>query len=550
MNRPALGFLLLRILATCGAVTIAVWFEIPWWGIIALGLLGALAAAAHPRPPGPRKRPGAVLAVFAWICSLTVAAALSTKSKTACSSVSFALLAWLVTAAILPDYGGTIDDCLKKSWRILSMAWAFFGVGLCLIYAYCQNLPEVFYLGLLINLVLLILCKLLFRMAAFGIYFSNTLILLSVSLPLADLFFRPAAVPDAQPEPDDRYYLYENAKKDPAGYVRWCARYDWEWVGVTKETYDYDTGGTAPFRFKPNSHATFFHSDFWINSLGFRGKEITRDKADAYRVVALGESTTFDITLNREDTPWPELLERMIRDRLKLPRPVEVLNFGVPAYSLELNLNRMAKEILPLKPDMIISYHGYNGFHLIESGLPLAYSRRPVAYEERPLRLLAKCEYRLKLFLSKRRELAQLAFHASSVSDPMETEYARSYRQLIQIARTNGIHLVLANFSMAVNERSDLDVIRFYGKRFPAVFWEIKANEVHSAIVRQLAEHYPEIRFVDTHPQLDGEHRKFIDLVHFTQDGRRQLAETIFAGIKDLVEHDSSHPQPGVQPPL
>jgi hypothetical protein len=61
-------------------------------------------------------------------------------------------------------------------------------------------------------------------------------------------------------------------------------------------------------------------------------------------------------------------------------------------------------------------------------------------------------------------------------------------------------------------------------------------------IVRQLAQQHPEVHFVDTHPNLDGDHDKFIDLMHLTQEGRRQLAETMFAGIKELLERDLAAP--------
>jgi hypothetical protein len=109
---------------------------------------------------------------------------------------------------------------------------------------------------------------------------------------------------------------------------------------------------------------------------------------------------------------------------------------------------------------------------------------------------------------------------------------------LIEFARTNGIRLVLATYSMAVNERSDPAVIRFYALRFPAIHWNIQANAIHSTIVREAAQDKSGVVFVDTHPFLDGEHDKFIDLLHFTQEGRQQLAETFFAGITETLKQD------------
>jgi hypothetical protein len=176
--------------------------------------------------------------------------------------------------------------------------------------------------------------------------------------------------------------------------------------------------------------------------------------------------------------------------------------------------------------------------------VPMSSSRDPPVYKNRPVKLLADCEYRLKLMGAARREQSLLATRASSFSNPLQTEYAAAYRQLIGLAQTNNIRLILADYSMAVNERSPRDVLNFYRRRYPAVVWWIKANQVHSIIVRQLAQQYPEVRFVDTHPDLDGDHGKFIDLVHFTQQGRQQLAETIFAGISDLLERDLSGPEP------
>ena len=104
---------------------------------------------------------------------------------------------------------------------------------------------------------------------------------------------------------------------------------------------------------------------------------------------------------------------------------------------------------------------------------------------------------------------------------------------------TNGIRLALANFSMAVNQASDPKVIDFYrGGGTRAAYGFIRANAVHSLIVSQLAAQHPEVCFVDTHPHLDGEHEKFIDLIHFTGEGERQLAENIFAGIRNALEQD------------
>jgi lysophospholipase L1-like esterase len=164
--------------------------------------------------------------------------------------------------------------------------------------------------------------------------------------------------------------------------------------------------------------------------------------------------------------------------------------------------------------------------------------RKLLPYEERPLKLAADFEYRIKVMRFLNRE-SQALHNRPAGANPMETKYAEAYRQLIQIAATNGIRLMLANYSMPVTWKSGPAVIDFYqgGFRDPVPGW-IKANLIHSQILQQLASQHPEVCLIDTHPHLDGEHEKFTDLMHFTQEGRRQLAENIFAGIRKTIEND------------
>jgi lysophospholipase L1-like esterase len=265
-------------------------------------------------------------------------------------------------------------------------------------------------------------------------------------------------------------------------------------------------------------------------------------KNGAYRIVALGESTTFGMTIQAGDTPWPEMLEQIIRQRLKTRRPVQVINAGVPACNIYHSLYRLTHEILPLQPDMVISYHGANGFPLIDSSVLPPLGPIPPVYRERPVKLMGDAEHRIRMWLfqyhARRRHLSNLP-----PARPLETKYADAYRQLIQCAHTNHIRLALANFSMAVNQTSDSKVVDFYmggGPRVAHAF--MRANPVHSMIVNQLAAENPEVCFVDTHPHLDGEHEKFIDVIHLTNEGRRQLAENILAAIKPVLEQDLSPP--------
>jgi lysophospholipase L1-like esterase len=533
-------WLLQSLLLGC-TLLLALWVQLPAAAVAGFGLAAAALIFSALAPRSARAWvEGADLAVL-WIGSLTVW--ISVALGHIVWDFYYAALAGLMAGAVWLTARRAIPRIWKARWHAAVMAWLLCGAFMWLGAGYFQNQRGVFYAGLLAMLAVLVLCRLWFDWGAAGAQTVNTLILLLVGLPVVDLALRPQSRIAVRPETCRLYYSYDGAKGDPEAFARWeefyTAQFDRLWPDVF--TNAPNTG--LRFRLRPRSHGMMMSCPISINSLGFRGPEISASKDGAYRVVALGESTTFGMTIQPGDEPWPERLEQIIRQRLKTRRPVQVINAGVPAYGIYDNLRRLSAEILPLQPDLIISYHGANGFYLIDSSVLPPVGPAPPVYEERPIKLAADAEHRLRLLLfrchSVRREVSGVP-HAAR---PLETEYAAAYRQLIERARTNGIHLALANFSMAVNQTSDPKVIDFYrGGGTRAAYGFMRANAVHSIIVRQLAEEHPKVIFVDTHPHLDGEHEKFIDLIHLTAEGERQLAENMFDGISNILQQDLAPP--------
>jgi hypothetical protein len=62
--------------------------------------------------------------------------------------------------------------------------------------------------------------------------------------------------------------------------------------------------------------------------------------------------------MSAEDRPWPEVLEGAIRERFECAAPVQVVNAGVPGWTLANQIARLEQDIIPLAPDLIVSYHG------------------------------------------------------------------------------------------------------------------------------------------------------------------------------------------------
>ncbi|MBL8153138.1 MAG: SGNH/GDSL hydrolase family protein [Anaerolineae bacterium] len=85
------------------------------------------------------------------------------------------------------------------------------------------------------------------------------------------------------------------------------------------------------------------------NSVGLRNTEEVID--GAYRVLALGDSFTYGYYVHNEEA-WPARLEEALRQQMN--GPVQVLNAGVPGYTVEDELGYLREKGLALQPDVVV----------------------------------------------------------------------------------------------------------------------------------------------------------------------------------------------------
>jgi lysophospholipase L1-like esterase len=527
-------FFLLQNIFCISALALGVWLGVPKLMLIGIGgcwLAIILSALASVVPSLQSREPTSALLLLATL--ILFGGLVFNARRYHPWTLENAALQWLVAGSVLLQALNCKQPERKTTLLRLFLVWASGGSIVWLAAAYLANLRLEFYLGLLPALALLVMLKKRFRLNALAIQAVNTLMLLLVGLPIVSLFFSPDDQFDMLPKLEERPYSFEFAKRNPSAFARWSKHSTDEFK---KFTWAVTQGGDGVVRLRPNMIVPFFEARIPINSKGFRGREIPEDKGDAYRIVTLGESTTFGLTMRPGEKPWPEMLEQFIMERLKPGRAVQIINAGIPGYNLKQNIERLEKQILPLRPDMIISYHGLNGFAFVFEGMPEIQGRPPPGYQRRPLTLLADFEYRVKMNRYRRQYEGDPKSSEATDRDPMQTQYAQLYRQLIQIAKTNGIRLALGTYSMAVNPQSPAEVFDFYNGRTMRLEWQVKANAIHSAIARKLAAENPDIHLVDTCPALDGRHEYFFDLVHFTAEGKKMMAEVMYEGIKDELQ--------------
>lgn len=110
-----------------------------------------------------------------------------------------------------------------------------------------------------------------------------------------------------------------------------------------------------------------------INNLGFRrDNDIQYLKpANTFRIVVLGGSAAFSYEVDDEKT-WVSLLETNLRNAYG--HQIEVINAGVPGYSILQSKINYLYRIRRMSPDVVIVYHTWNDmkyFKALEAGLPL-----------------------------------------------------------------------------------------------------------------------------------------------------------------------------------
>ena len=94
--------------------------------------------------------------------------------------------------------------------------------------------------------------------------------------------------------------------------------------------------------------------EYHVNELGLRGPETTLEKPPGVRRVAvLGDSIAFGYWVSDEQG-FARQLERLLNQAASGAGRVEVLNFGVPGYNLEQEIEALRAKALAFSPDLVV----------------------------------------------------------------------------------------------------------------------------------------------------------------------------------------------------
>lgn len=106
-----------------------------------------------------------------------------------------------------------------------------------------------------------------------------------------------------------------------------------------------------PGRFEHKGRVAF------INSLGMRGPEVGPKQAGVLRVLCVGGSSTYGLLIKDDESTWPAQLDRRLRE---MGIRAEVLNAGVPSWTLRSSQTNLELRLYSLEPDVMIVCHTFN----------------------------------------------------------------------------------------------------------------------------------------------------------------------------------------------
>lgn len=299
------------------------------------------------------------------------------------------------------------------------------------------------------------------------------------------------------------------------------------------ERFDVESG---TFVLVPGSHARLGAAPIRVNSRGFVGEEFEEPRpAGVMRIVSIGDSQTFGLGTGVET--YPAQLAIRLNGGTAEGR-YQVINAGIEGLNSELALRRLVSKVLPLAPDVVTVYIGWNDLMKFD----------PAGQRESPgLAVVARAMDRL--WLTK--GLRKLIFYyirprvsAPATGPSSRTGAFRHYRPavfetnlraIIEAARSAGARVVVMTLPSVVSDDMTLNDLRRANVIFPyfasayAVGDFIDLIAAYNDAIRRIAGEQ-HVLLVDLAREIDGrpDRRSFFwDTMHTNQRGLELIAEVL-----------------------
>ncbi len=316
---------------------------------------------------------------------------------------------------------------------------------------------------------------------------------------------------------------------------------------------------------KPNTVAKEAkHATVNINAQGFRGKNLQAKKENEYRIISLGESTTFGAGVEDYET-YSYLLGERLNSALSNDIYVNVMNCGFSAYSSFQGLKYLELYGLSYQPDMVLVYFEFNDY--------LPSTLRSYGFDETKAYLTDKQLYESKFnswtnkiiasskfltFLHYRYAAYRLkGLDKKDISNPfdkvgIEGENPVGGRLAIeQDGQLEGAGFQESNFGQRVSEEERVEIFRTFKDVCEKNNIELVvihpayaiSNPHQCVLTRFCSEESVKIfeAFPSLHPDINAPHQLYNDDVHPNTMGHQILAKDLAEFIEPYIGLESSN---------
>ncbi|HET9218281.1 MAG TPA: GDSL-type esterase/lipase family protein [Terriglobia bacterium] len=292
-----------------------------------------------------------------------------------------------------------------------------------------------------------------------------------------------------------------------------------------------------------------------INSLGFRGEEISREKPPGtFRIVCLGASTTFSSEVSSNQKTWTHQLQEKLRAAFP-GRPIEVVNAAVGGYVAADNLKRLKHHVLPLDPDLVIYYEANN--EIVKDTQALAIERGLLApgggRQPSWVTSLSKVSLMFDLAYKNLAIIARSRDDSTAKIDKIPKNLPERFIGTLDEMRAmlaeRKVPLVLSTF--VVKYRRDQDRatqianadVAFYYMPWMSIDGMLDAMDRYNQAIMDYGKRVG-LATIDDRQAIPADSEHFTDCMHLADKGNEAMAERFYRGLRTLKVLDSTPPSP------
>ena len=301
-----------------------------------------------------------------------------------------------------------------------------------------------------------------------------------------------------------------------------------------------------------------------INSLGFRGREIEKQKPkDKIRVVFLGGSSIFGWSVMDEGTTIPHLIE------LKDER-LEVINAGVLGYTSAQELGLFIEDIFELNPDIVISYNLWNDlFFSLQAGddyrgVNNAYNGIEVLLEENkhyqdksaPTLLLFMRNLFFKTNIGKGRKVyledQKILNELDRINREIKTDfrdprirksltlYKKNMKIISSITSVSEIKFLVV-LQPEINLKKKLTKSEYEAQKLPFPNYTRYFSPIYAWGLQEAEGYFREekIEYLNINKEeefIESKETLFMDFIHTNGAGNEVIADIIYNHLKNIIE--------------